>query len=269
MEPSETQPLPPRELPFPERPPLSVVGLPLDPGPDLGHADLLILPGAVVKDVVLQPAGEAAPAAEAPAEPAAPAAGGSSDAQARQEREERARKTYDRLWEEGQSSPWYGVVELEGVADRFVYEGDGVDYSGVVVRFRPYSLVDGKFLQQRVYDPRGTATKVAKILFAESLKNEVAREVRKVPSDAANLPKRAALIELLLQKARADAWLYDEALQHAKLYLESSGGHLDGYRWMLRVLREKGDVAAELALLQSLKPDATNAAFRLESLGAV
>src|SRR5262245_34559608 len=62
-EPSETQPLPPRELPFPVRPPAHLVALPLDPGPDLSRADLLLIPGDVVPDVTLQPTAAAAPAA--------------------------------------------------------------------------------------------------------------------------------------------------------------------------------------------------------------
>ena len=63
-EPSETSPLPPRELPFPQRPPAHLVALPLDPGPDLSRADLLLIPGDVVPDVTLQPtAAPAAPAA--------------------------------------------------------------------------------------------------------------------------------------------------------------------------------------------------------------
>src|SRR5262252_8029777 len=38
-EPSETQPLPPCELPFPQLEPLFVIALPLDIGPDLAHAE--------------------------------------------------------------------------------------------------------------------------------------------------------------------------------------------------------------------------------------
>ena len=45
-EPSETRPLPPRDLPFPPRASLSVCGLPMDPGPDFRHSWLLRQDGA-------------------------------------------------------------------------------------------------------------------------------------------------------------------------------------------------------------------------------
>ena len=47
-EPSETRSLPPRELEFPPRDPLSVCGLPLDPGPDFRHSWLLRQDGMTV-----------------------------------------------------------------------------------------------------------------------------------------------------------------------------------------------------------------------------
>src|SRR5262245_6618526 len=71
-EPSETQPLPPCELPFPQLEPLFVIALPLDIGPDYAHAELLRIPGDVVEGV-------AVPGAAGPGG-ASPGTSGSADA---------------------------------------------------------------------------------------------------------------------------------------------------------------------------------------------
>src|SRR5690606_41228931 len=47
-----------------------------------------------------------------------------------------------------------------------------------------------------------------------------------------------------------ESWIYDEALLQAEDYLQMCGGTLDGLRVMQEVLQARGDIAAELKLLE-------------------
>ncbi|MEQ1634325.1 MAG: hypothetical protein ABL997_18230, partial [Planctomycetota bacterium] len=92
-EPSETQPLPPRPLPFPAQLPLSLVALPLDPGPDLARADLLLIDGSVTEGITLESA-----AATEGAPPAEPELAPASVVETRAQKKERYRRQYDQVW---------------------------------------------------------------------------------------------------------------------------------------------------------------------------
>lgn len=261
-EPRETRTLPPRELPFPPHAPLSIGALPLDPGPDPGHSMALRVDGAPVAGVTLAaPAeGAAAPAAPETPEPATP----TQDAAARRVI---LAQTYDQLFVQGLSAPYFGsVVDVEGM-DRFDAE-KLTDFEGRTVRFRPYSVQSGKVGDIKVYD-KNELNKVAKIHLADSLRNEVTRHVREVPSDPNHLEERGALISWLLGKAREAAWVYDEALAQAVLYSKISNGDLEGLRWQLRVLQARGDLAGEFALLDGIQGPHRESAFRYEGLGLV
>lgn len=260
-EPSETQSLPPRDLPFPDRAPLSLVLLPLDPGPDFGHTHLLAGPGSTVDGVVVEAAPVPAAEAAATEEPTGPLT--------RRQKEERAARTYDRVWQQGQSTPWFGTVECDGVADRFELE-KLTDFSGLVIRLRQFSIEEEKIKGLMTFGGRDDSTKVVKVQLADNLANEVERRIRDVPHDVAHLPKLAELIDWLLAQSREDARIYDRALEQALVYRQVSGDvTVDGLRLQLRVLRQRGDLAGELALLQTLEKSQPGSAFLHESFGVL
>jgi tetratricopeptide (TPR) repeat protein len=264
-EPRETRALPPRDLAFPPHAPLSVAALPLEPGPDYAHALLLRDDGAIVADVVLQAATEAAPADAAEPDPSAQNPGTGPGTGPGANRAMLA-QTYDQLFFEGLSAPYYGFVEVVGVNP---FDAEKMsDFEGQVVQFRQYSQTTGKIGRIETYD-RNNLRKVRSIKLADTLRNDVARHIREVPMDAVHLDERGHLISWLLGKAREAAWVYDDALQQAEAYSQVSAGALEGLRWQLRVLQAKGDLAGEFALLEGITGEHRDSAFRLEGLGLV
>lgn len=255
-EPRETRPLPPRELQFPARPPLSLCGLPLEPGPGYAHSMLLREDGQVVPEVTLAPPTENAVREEASA--AVP-----QDAAARRAL---LPLTYDQVWVGALSNPYYGFVEIDGMdpldAEKLT------SFDEVTVRLREYSVSKGKIDRVQVFD-KDNLNKVRQIRLAQTLRNEVRRAIRQVPADAAHLDDRGKLISWLLGKAREAAWIYDEAMQQAGVYSQLSGGDIEGLRWQLRVLQARGDLAGEYALLDGIVGDYRETAFRYEGLGRV
>ncbi len=259
-EPSETQALPPRPLPLPEQAPLSLVALPLEVGPDLGHAHLLQMDGTPVAGVTLQPGGETA-------EPAAGTAGngvgdGTGNAEGQGASWERWARTYDMIWVQNQSVPFLGIIEAK---DKHALEAT-TDFSNIAVRYRRFYPSQEKL--------RGIETtkegEVTRIELARTLRNEVERQKRRVPEHAGNLADRARLIDWLLQQAQTEAWVYDEALAQADIYLRLSGDDLEGFRLKVRVLRQKGDLAGEFALYGAMSEGRlAESAFRYQGLGSV
>src|SRR5690606_13008972 len=135
-EPSETQPLPPCALQFPPRSARSIVMLPLELGPDFGHALELAGDGELVEGVTLQVAAVSEPpAAEASAvqEPAP---------STRAEREAIAARSYDRVYRQGLPGAHFGTVEADGI-DRFDLE-TMQNFAGVTIRLRTYNVDTGK-----------------------------------------------------------------------------------------------------------------------------
>jgi len=262
-EPSETRPLPPRELEFPPRAPLSLAALPLDPGPDLGHAWMLATDGAQVEGVTLQTAADAAAApAEGPAQPQQQ----EPPDRTPKEKEERAALIYDRVWLEGQPSPYFGMIETEGV-DLFELEKKDDNLEGVVLRQREFKLSTQKVGQVNEWG-KDDKQKIRKIRLAGTLRNEITKRIRAVPPGPS--PKeRHELVSWLLEKARGDASVYEEALEQAKIYLQQAPGDVDGLRLQQKVLRARGDVAAEFAMLDGLQGDKRESAFRYEGLGVL
>jgi tetratricopeptide (TPR) repeat protein len=260
-EPSETRPLPPRDLAFPPRAPLSLAALPLDPGPDLGHAWMLTTDGAQVEGVTLQTAADAgSAAAETPAQPQE-----QEQPQGTKEKEERAALLYDRIWIEGQSNPHFGLIETEGV-DLFELEKKDGQLDGVVLRQREFRLSTQKVGQLNEFGKE--KQKITRIRLAGTLRNEITRRIRAVPPGPSPT-QRHELVSWLLEKARGDASIYDVALEQASVYLQLAPGGFDGLRLQQTVLRARGDVAAEFALLDGLQGDKRESAFRYEGLGVL
>lgn len=257
-EPSETQPLPPRELAFPPLAPLTVAGLPLDPGPDYGHLWLLHLDGAQVEGVTLQQGtgadggGGDASGAGAEADPNAPMS------------EERAARIYDRVWRVNLSSPEFGTIEPQSGVDLFRLE-ETADFEGLKLRMRTFNLRERKLKGVVTFGSEGN--EIARIQLAGSLRNDVTRRMRKVPLLPSHLGELRELIDWLLLQARNEAWVYEDAQRLAAKYLEMTSGSLDGLLVMQKVLRARGDLAGELALLESIQGGDRERAFQLEGLG--
>lgn len=262
-EPSETRPLPPRELEFPPRPPLSLCGMPLDFGPDFRHSWLLRLDGAQVQDVTIDRTGggdTAATADEGVGE-------GAEDTGVGGMSEEQAGKLYDRLYVQGLSKPFYGVLESAMGIDPFDLEKRR-NFEGIKVRFRVFSLRKRKLGTPQPFGDG--AQPIARFAVADTLRNEVIRRVRAVPtSDATRQGERLALIEWLLEQAKIEAWVYEDALKQSEAYLQMSGQNLDGRRILQRVLQAMGNLGDEVALLEGTTGDNEADAFRLMGLGVI
>ena len=267
-EPSETQPLPPRALPFPAMESLALVALPLDPGPDLARADLLLIPGAATEGVTLD-AGTAADGASAgdKADAAAQEAAQKGAVQeTREQKKARYRRQYDQVWLSGQSEEHFGILRAPG-HDVFDLEGrDAAKLEGVVVHMLEFSIADEKVKPPESTFGNDERIRVTKVKLADTLKNKVARAVRAVPADAAHALDRDKLIDQLLLWARDDAWVFDVALEQADVLAKTEAG-LAAVRAKARVLRVKGDYASELALYESLPDSGPMASFRFEGLG--
>lgn len=262
-EPSETQPLPPRSLPFPDVAPMPVVALPLDPGPDLARADLLLMPGAVVEGVTLEASAEAATEA-APEEAAKPA----GVQETREQKKERYRRQYDQVWISGQNEEHFGILRAPN-HDLFELEqANEAKLEGVVVHVLEFSLSDEKLKPPESTFGNDPRMRVTKVRLADTRKNKVARAVRAVPADAAHALDREKLIDDLLLWAREAAWIYDVALEQAEVLARTDAG-LSATRAKARVLRAKGDLAAELALYEALPESGPSGAFRFEGLGVL
>lgn len=255
-EPRETRPLPPRALDFPPRSPASVVALPLALGPDYRNLVRLAIDGSVVEGAELT-------VSSAGSDGGGAAAVEVQDPPDRAERFEQAKKTYDQVWLEGQRAPLLGIVEVVGV-DPFDAE-KMTDFSQHEVRLRRYLVDDDRLGGTSRYRP-GEVVRVVKIQLADNLKNTIERRRRAIPRDGAHLDERAELIVDLLEWARDDVSVYDDALEQAEFYYQDSDQSIEGLRWKQRVLQARGDLAGEFDLLQGTTQH-KETAFRYEGLG--
>jgi tetratricopeptide (TPR) repeat protein len=258
-EPSETRPLPPRPLAFPPRAPLSLAAVPLEPGPDYGHLYALRVEGSFLEGATIAPPGlETAPAEAAP---------GADDGAlpSRRELEERAARSYDRVWYGGLATPRFGTIEADG-QDLFALE-ERTDFTGVRLRLRVYDIAKQRLGEMMTFGDDGQ--RIDRIALAGTLRNEIRRRERRVPATAGHLPERRELIVWLLEQARAATECYDKALEHAQIYQQLSKGDQEGLRLLQKVLRARGDLAGELAMLEGLATTGSEGAFRFEGLGQV
>ncbi|MCA8951265.1 MAG: tetratricopeptide repeat protein, partial [Planctomycetes bacterium] len=185
-----------------------------------------------------------------------------------QQVEEQLARTYDRVWLTNQSNPFFGLVEVTDAEGKLLDPFDAEklnDFSNHLVRLRTYSIRKGRLEGNLVVKP-GATQPVAKIELADTLRNRIERRKRAIPRDGAHLKERGVLISDLLEWARDDIWVYDEAIEQARFYFTDSGKTLEGLRWIQRVLRARGDLAAEFDLLQNLEQH-RETAFRYEGLG--
>lgn len=261
-QPRETQPLPPRSIAFPPRTPASVVALPLSLGPDYRHMVLLASDGDVVPDVSIDAGAGVATAESSEPEP------GNQEPPDRAARLQQADKTYARVWLQGMSAPFRGIVEVvdattDATVDRFDAE-QLKDFSQVIVRLRLYNVEKDSLGRQQVWKP-GDLNKVVKIQLADNLTNEIERSRRAIPDG--DLVRRADFIVWLLEQAAQDVAVFDIAMQQAKQFSQEAGNNLDGLRWQLRVLSARGDIAGTWALLEGITGPNRESALRYEALG--
>lgn len=265
-EPSETRPLPPRELAFPPRAPLSVCAVPLDPGPDFQHSWLLRQDGAQVVGVTIERGGVSEDSAADPtgAQPVGDAAGELGPMS-----EEQAAKLYDRIYYGGLDNPEYGRIEPQDGVDLFEIE-ELKDFGDLELRMAVFSRKKKKLGSMVTFGGRNAGRAINKVILRGTVRNQVARSVRKVPdTDASYQEERLALITDLLERARDHAWIFEIAMQQADTYLQMSGKSLDGLRVMQQVLQAQGDIAGELELLEGIAGDAALEAFKLRGLGVI
>lgn len=260
-EPSETRPLPPRELAFPPREAFGVAALPLDPGPDFRHSWLLRQNGAQVQGVTLQTGGGGDNGVAAATEdPQEPNLGPMTS--------EQAAKQYDQIWIANLSNPYFVRIEPQTQYDLFKLE-EGGDLSEVKLLVRVLSLKKRTLGVPRTMGGDGPGQAISKLKLADKTINEVRRRLRQVPSHAGNQNDRLDLINWLLVMARSESWIYKEAIGQAQAYLQHSKGSTDGLRVMQMVMRATGDIDGELKLLEGVTGDAVAQSFKLQGLGVI
>ena len=277
VEPSESMPLPARELPFPKLDPAPVVGLPLPRGQHPAAWHQLRLPGRALSEPFAFPeaagAGEgtatqpteSAPARAVPAgvPVAGPAAAGARPAQAT--REELIAR-HERRWDRVEVSTPPGQIWWGEIQDTDKWALDGKTTLQRPIRMRWVNPETGA---TTVHDHEVKPENVLRIVLSKHLRSQIEITRRKLPEDAAGLPQRAAFLEDLLRAARTETWVYAEARRQAETYARLAGSNEDGPRWRARVAREQGDLLGELAIYQGLPQDLAGSALQLGGLGYV
>lgn len=252
-EPTEATPLPPRDLPFPPLAPLPIVAPPLDPGQHPTAWHQLRMPGG---EPVQHQFAEREEPAVASGEPV-PANGGGEDARIP---EEVMVERFDRVRVKGQ---WFfGNVLNENKLDLV-----GAGPFNVPIRFEWVSRSNGKVVAREEYEP----DEVEEIQVAQNLRNEVALKKRELPQGAAGVAPREKFLDFLIEKARENDWVWQEAEEQARiLFAETTekGAQPEiGYRALLRVHRAQGDLAGELAIYRSLTGEAAELPARWREQG--
>lgn len=258
-QPRETRPLPPRDLDFPPRSPASVAALPLPTGFDYRNLVRLAMDGGVAQGATVSETAAETPSEDETQDPTA--VEGPLDPE---QKREQAAKTYDRVWQVGMRNPLYGFVSVDGM-NKFDAE-KLTDFSDVVVRIRVYRVSRGQLGNETVFSgPNGNP--IEKLALADNLRNEIERRRRAIPSGYSGVDEREVLIVDLLEWAKEDVSVYEDALEQAKEITKIAKGELRGLRWQQRVLQAMGDVQQELQLLMGMTGELRETSFRYESLG--
>jgi len=182
--------------------------------------------------------------------------------------DEELARTYDRLEGKGRGTFW-GLIEPTGGLDKYdLALLDAAELTQVpLIRIRYYNRVR-KELEERVreYTPDD---QIETVVLADNLRNQVELEGRRVAGkyDVAGLPRLYEYGEFLLDKARQESWVYDQAQRLADRLLEISGGTLEAWRFKQRLLRLRGDLAGELAMYESMPDSGALRAFKLQGRG--
>lgn len=246
LEPSESSPLPPRALPFPELGPLPQVAPPLQPGQQPGAYAQLRLPGGVAESFQFEVGAEAEPVSE-PAEVDPEASSSVSPS-----------KLYDTINRQD-GLKVYGFIRKP---DKYALARTRVFTEDIV--FDWVSVRDGKIITPNDVVP---PDEVRSIEIADTLRNRIELRRRDLGDGPASLPRRRAFIEDLLTYARNEPEIYAIANQQALEYQRISDGDAEGYRLQVRVLRERGDLAGEWKLYSELPGALRESSLRYRGQG--
>lgn len=253
-EPSESEPLEPRPLPFPELGELPVVALPLEPGQQPGAYYQLRLPGAAQPFQFQSEEDEAEPsdgAGSSGSSETAEASDGAGVAQASNQR------LYDSIHVRD-GATLYGFIRQP---DKFALAQQRVFTEPIA-----YDRVgrDGKIL---IPNDTIAADQIERVELADTLRNRIELQKRRLGDTAASLPERRAFTEYLLLQARREPWIYEVAAAQADEYARIAKHSVDSYQLKVWVLRERGDLAAQWKLLTDLPEELRESAFAYANRG--
>jgi len=257
LEPSETRPLPPADLPFPELDPLPPVAVPLPIGQQAGaYSSLRLKKLAIVKVVKAAAPVPAVPANGAPA-------GGAAVVQDPLSPEQLA-KRYDRLIKMDGNKPWGFFV---GPDDLKYKLGDSAGpYSDkITFQFRWISERSGKLIS--LEDCVGD--KCTQLQLAKTIKNEVEIRDRRVKWTSAGLTGQVDFLLWLISKGQREPWVFTKAMLRANKHIECASHDVDAYRIKVRILRAQGDLEGEWRLYNELPKALVESAFRYQGMGEV
>ena len=188
-----------------------------DAGPDFRHAWMLRQDGGQIDGVSLS--ANEAPVEDVTQDDQEPILGAMS--------EEQAAKLYDRVWI-ANLSPQDCRIEPQADLDLLKLEADG-DFSGVTLRARIFSRKKKVLGNVVTMGGDSVGSSITKIVLADTIRNEVRRQLRKVPENAGNQGERLELIRWLLHQARSESWIYEIARKQADVYMvsrqDSTGVH--------------------------------------------
>ncbi len=242
-EPSESSPLPPRSLPFPELARLPVVLPPLTPGQEAGQFWQLRLERAPVEhqfsDVAI-------------VEAAATDIGESSSTGAALQLDKIA-------FANGNTLP---VV----IHNKNKIELALMNIPEEPIRYDWVSPKDGRVIKRdQVAEPKD----IAQITLADTIENRIGKEeLRLKPAGPALVPARKEFIDELLRIGPKYPQFYKLAEQQAQECVKVAA--VDGSRWLVKVLRAQGAMAREWALYTKNVPaDLQNTPFLHRGKGQI
>lgn len=258
LEPSETRPLPPRDLPFPQLDDLPPVAPPMPIGQQAGAFRDLLLRIPVAK--VVKGAAPVAPAAVAPVNGQGANAGTVQDPLS----PEQLARRYDRLIMLDGNKYWGFFVGSDEEKYKLA-NGAGPYPAKLIIRFRWINERSGK--QISLEEPKGD--KVKQLDLAKTIKNDVGKRDQRVPWTASGLTQQVDFLLWLIQQGRREAWVFTKAMQACNKHIECARRDVDAYRLKVRVLRAQGSLEGEWRLYQELPEKLKESAFRYQGMGEV
>ncbi|MCA8956320.1 MAG: tetratricopeptide repeat protein [Planctomycetes bacterium] len=266
VEPSESQPLPPKaDLPFYPLGTLPVVVLPLEIGQQprayfqLRHV-LAMAPASSSKEPKSEPkdagseqpkSGNGNPAPKpGPAAPTNPNT--ASDPSL----------VYDCLHKDG--SKFWGIFLGKDTLKYDIAMRRSVA-PGTEFRFQWINPKDGTTHDEL----KVKVSEITKLELARTLRNEVGLRTRGLEPRSTNVEQQRDLLFWLLETAQVEPWVYDVALERVESYRKFVTPKEHGYLYRAKVLAAMGDLAAEYRMFKDIEADLQGSSFQLRGLGMV
>ncbi|MHC5064828.1 MAG: tetratricopeptide repeat protein [Planctomycetota bacterium] len=231
--PSESAPLPPRELTLPDLAPIPPLRLPLSPGQSALAFDQLRWPEAESRFHEFSPpdlVDAGSDQSTAPAEVGDP--------------ESEYAKIYDKIVMDNTNKLWGEVLN----PDKQRLSRRNRALLATSIDFDWFSVKSGLVIRREKFEPG----RVVKIELAKTLKNQIEGEIFELPEGAASQLQRVSLVKKLLAIARAEPWVYEDAERLAETLVVNAEGTEEAHMVLLRVIRARGDLSKEYAYLTSL-----------------